>query len=55
MLGLNAAEVYGFDLDALRPVVDRIGPAVGEVHAGIDTIPGDTTSFAFGARSVGAA
>jgi hypothetical protein len=27
MLGLNAAEVYGFDLDALRPIAARIGPS----------------------------
>ena len=26
MLGVNAAEVYGFDVDALAPLVDRIGP-----------------------------
>ena len=27
LLGLNAAEVYGFDLDALRPIAARIGPS----------------------------
>jgi predicted TIM-barrel fold metal-dependent hydrolase len=32
ILGLNAAEVYGVDLDALAPVIDRIGPTVDEVH-----------------------
>jgi predicted TIM-barrel fold metal-dependent hydrolase len=26
MLGTNAAEVYGFDVGALRPLADRIGP-----------------------------
>ena len=26
MLGLTAAEVYGFDTEALQPLVDRIGP-----------------------------
>jgi predicted TIM-barrel fold metal-dependent hydrolase len=26
LLGLTAAEVYGFDLDALRPVAERVGP-----------------------------
>jgi hypothetical protein len=26
LLGGTAAKVYGFDLDALRPVADRIGP-----------------------------
>ncbi len=50
MVGANAAEVYGFDLDALRPVADRIGPEVGAVAAGIDAIP-ESTSFAFGPRT----
>ena len=27
MLGLTAAKVYGFDLDALRPIAQRIGPS----------------------------
>ena len=26
MLGLAAAEVYGFDVDALKPLAERIGP-----------------------------
>jgi hypothetical protein len=26
MLGLTAARCYGFDLDALRPIAERIGP-----------------------------
>ncbi len=26
MLGLSAAEIYGFDLEALKPIADRIGP-----------------------------
>ena len=55
MVGLTAAAVYGFDLDVLRPVADRIGPRVDDVRAGLDTVPADTTSFAFGPRSVGAA
>lgn len=32
MVGGNAAELYGFDLDALVPVAQRIGPTVEEVH-----------------------
>jgi predicted TIM-barrel fold metal-dependent hydrolase len=55
MVGLTAAEVYGFDVAALRPVADRIGPEVDAVHAGIESIPSDTTSFAFGPRSQGVA
>jgi predicted TIM-barrel fold metal-dependent hydrolase len=31
MLGLNAAEVYGFDVEALRPLADRIGPPPAEL------------------------
>ena len=31
MLGTNAAEVYGFDVEALRPLVDRIGPTPDEL------------------------
>ncbi len=53
MVGGNAAEVYGFDLAALQPVTDRIGPEVAAVFAGIDTVPAHTTSFAFGPRTVG--
>ncbi|ROO85437.1 putative TIM-barrel fold metal-dependent hydrolase [Actinocorallia herbida] len=32
ILGLTAAEVYGFDLDALAPHVDRVGPTVADIH-----------------------
>ena len=28
MVGLNAASFYGFDLDMLRPIADRVGPPV---------------------------
>lgn len=31
VVGLNAAEVYGFDVAALRPIADRIGPRVKDV------------------------
>jgi predicted TIM-barrel fold metal-dependent hydrolase len=31
MTSINAARVYGFDLDALRPIADRIGPTVAEI------------------------
>jgi len=31
MLGGNAAELYGFDLEALRPLAQRIGPRVAEI------------------------
>src|SRR4051794_11804348 len=31
MLGGNTARVYGFDIDALRPIADRVGPTIGEM------------------------
>jgi hypothetical protein len=31
MLGENAARVYGFDLDVLRPIADKVGPTVAEL------------------------
>ena len=31
MLGLNAAEVYGFDVDVLQPIAERIGPTPEEL------------------------
>jgi predicted TIM-barrel fold metal-dependent hydrolase len=31
MIGGNAARLYGFDLAALRPIADRIGPLVSEI------------------------
>jgi hypothetical protein len=31
MLGTNAAEVYGFDVDALAPLAERIGPTPDEL------------------------
>jgi predicted TIM-barrel fold metal-dependent hydrolase len=36
MLGGTAAAVFGFDLDQLRPIAERVGPRVAEVAAGID-------------------
>jgi hypothetical protein len=39
MLGTNAAALYGFDLDALAPLVDKIGPSVEEVDVPLDALP----------------
>jgi predicted TIM-barrel fold metal-dependent hydrolase len=36
MLEDNAAAFYGFDLDGLRPIGDRIGPTVAEVAVPLD-------------------
>jgi predicted TIM-barrel fold metal-dependent hydrolase len=52
MVGLNAAEVYGFDLDALAPVAARVGPTVAEVAVPLDEIPADSRSIAFAGENV---
>lgn len=39
MLGGVAAEVYNFDLEALTPIAQRVGPVVAEVHCPLDTRP----------------
>ncbi|MGE4605672.1 MAG: amidohydrolase family protein, partial [Myxococcota bacterium] len=31
ILGTTAAEVYGFDLDTLKPIGDKIGPALSDI------------------------
>jgi hypothetical protein len=38
MLGGNAAEVYRFDVEKLRPLVARIGPSRTDVH-GASALP----------------
>jgi predicted TIM-barrel fold metal-dependent hydrolase len=52
MVGLNAVEVYGFDLDVLRPVAARVGPTVAEVDVPLDTVPPDSRSIAFAGEAV---
>ena len=32
ILGLNAAKVYGFDVDALSKVADEIGPSIAQIR-----------------------
>jgi predicted TIM-barrel fold metal-dependent hydrolase len=39
VLAGNAADVYGFDLDALAPAAARLGPAVDEVRRPLDRLP----------------
>lgn len=39
LLSVNAAEVYGFDLDKLRPIGDRVGPLVERVAMSVE--PGE--------------
>jgi predicted TIM-barrel fold metal-dependent hydrolase len=38
MVGLNAARAYDFDLDALAPVVERIGPEPGTFSGGTGSV-----------------
>ena len=47
VLGTNAADVYGFDLDALRPIADRVGPTYEELQEPFAGIPEGNRSPAF--------
>jgi len=47
MVGGAAAGLYGFDLAALAPVADRVGPTVEEISTPLDEVPADATSYAF--------
>jgi predicted TIM-barrel fold metal-dependent hydrolase len=47
MVGLTAADVYGFDLDLLTPIASRIGPAVDDVKVPLAEVPADSHSIAF--------
>ena len=38
-LGGNAAELYGFDLDKLAPLAEKVGPTVAEVATPLDALP----------------
>jgi hypothetical protein len=52
MLGGTAAGLYGFDLDRLAPLAERIGPPVDLVASGLEDLP-DSQSLAFESRPVG--
>ena len=54
MVETNAAALYGFDLEALRPVGDAIGPTVAEVATplGVEEYPTDSTCNAFDRHQV---
>jgi hypothetical protein len=47
MLGENAAALYGFDLDALRPLANEVGVTPELVATELDEIPADSTCLAF--------
>ena len=40
-LAYNTANVYGFDVDALRPDADKFGPTVAEIAQPLDQLPDD--------------
>ena len=49
ILGENAAKLYNFDLDALRPLADQYGPTPAMLDAGLDPmdIPEKSTCYLF--------
>jgi predicted TIM-barrel fold metal-dependent hydrolase len=47
LLAGNAADLYGFDLDALGKLAADVGPTVDELRVPLDAIPADATSPAF--------
>jgi predicted TIM-barrel fold metal-dependent hydrolase len=56
VLGENAARLYGFDLEALRPLAERLGITPELVRQPLEEIPADSTCLAFvRARAEGAA
>jgi predicted TIM-barrel fold metal-dependent hydrolase len=44
LLAGTAAELYGFDLDALTPIAARIGPPIAQVHRHLDSVPASPNS-----------
>jgi predicted TIM-barrel fold metal-dependent hydrolase len=47
MLGENAAALYGFDLDALRPIAAKLAITPELVREPLDEIPADSTCITF--------
>jgi predicted TIM-barrel fold metal-dependent hydrolase len=47
MLAFNAADLYGFDLEGLLPVAQRIGPSPEELHTPLDHYPEGSTLEVF--------
>ena len=41
MLAGNAARCYSIDLEALRPIGERIGPTEADLRVPIDVLPGE--------------
>ena len=52
----NAANIYGFDLEALRPAAERYGPTVAEIAAPLEELPeGANQALRRSARDLAAA
>ncbi|HVC67938.1 MAG TPA: amidohydrolase family protein [Acidimicrobiales bacterium] len=47
VLGGNAAALYGFDMDRLRPIADRVGPTIEELAVPYEGVPEGNRSPAF--------
>jgi len=47
MLGENAAKLYGFDLEALRPIAERVNITPSLVRQPLEEIPADSTCLSF--------
>ena len=49
LFGLNAAELYKFDLDKLRPLAQKYGPTPEQVNSPLpkDDIPRDSSCYLF--------
>ncbi len=41
LVAVNAAELYGFDIDALAPIAQHVGPTVAEIHRPLTELPED--------------
>jgi predicted TIM-barrel fold metal-dependent hydrolase len=47
ILGENAARLYNFDLEALRPLAREYGPTPGQIETPLADIPADTGCYLF--------
>ena len=47
LLGGNASKLYGFDMERLQPIADRVGPTIGELAVPYEGVPEGNRSPAF--------
>jgi predicted TIM-barrel fold metal-dependent hydrolase len=45
ILGANACRIYGFELDELQPIADRVGPTVEDLSTPLDEVPAGFRRF----------